>query len=493
MHDDIHDLMERRDSRDTSPPVSSDHRGTSFHERDALASYFADLQDIRTLTREEEVLLAKEMRAFGAEFQRILLSIPWSARETVRAWRELIASGRVTGKLSEAFPGDPGEGPGISKRVDSTMTRLERMLARWERAVSAPGTANRAEIARLERGMSRLLESVELSLRHLEAVRLLLLEQRPRFVELAQERDELASPRRQPRSEAGKTRRRRELRVLGERRKVLERELGLPQAELLERIDQLDQAFDQMTQLKNLFVQHNLKLVITVAKEFRNLGVSFRDLIQEGNIGLVRAVEKFDHSRGFKFSTYAIWWIRQALIRSLQNHSRAVRIPSHLQDALRRYRRESERLSRELGRQPTQEEVAAAGHEVPDRLDDIERAAREPLSLDAPLPGQDERLYGDVLADPAEIDPDARIQGNQLEIAMRQALAGLPAREQQILCWRFGLGDESEHTLEEIGSNLGLSRERVRQLESRALARLRSVPGAAALVAFTRAADDAAA
>jgi RNA polymerase primary sigma factor len=491
MNDDIHDLIERRDTREhAAAPVSTDHRGSTFHERDALASYFADLQDIRTLTREEEVLLAKEMRHFGAEFRRVLLSIPWSARETVRAWRELIASGRVTGKLSEAFPGDPGEGPKISKHVDTSLTRLERMLARWDRAVAG---GKKDETARLERSMSRLLESIDLSLRHLEAVRLQMLEKRTQFQALVEEREVLDSPRRQPRSEAGRARRRRDLRALGERRKLLEREVGLPQAELLARIEQLEESFARLTDLKNLFVQHNLKLVITVAKEFRNLGVPFRDLIQEGNIGLVRAVEKFDHSRGFKFSTYAIWWIRQALIRSLQNHSRAVRIPSHLQDALRRYRREADRLARELGRQPTQDEVAAAGHEVPDRLDDIERAAREPLSLDAPLPGQDERLYGDVLADPAEVDPDARIQGNQLEVAMRQALAGLPAREQQILCWRFGLGEESEHTLEEIGSNLGLSRERVRQLESRALARLRSVPGAAALAAFTRSADDAAA
>jgi len=316
MHDDIHEMIERRDT----PPSSSDQSKNGFHERDALASYFSDLQDIRTLTREEEVLLAKEMRACAAEFRGILLSIPWSARETVRAWRELLASGRVTGKLSEAFPGNPGEGPKISSRVDSTLTRLERLLARRDRTVGT-GAAARAAVDRIDRSMARLLESIDLSLRHLEAVRLLLLAQRERVLVLAEERATLSSPRRQPRSEAGHARRRRELRALTTRRKALERELGLPQAELLERIAGLDAAFGRLTDLKNLFIQHNLKLVITVAKEFRNLGVSFRDLIQEGNIGLVRAVEKFDHSRGFKFSTYAIWWIRQALSRSLQNHS----------------------------------------------------------------------------------------------------------------------------------------------------------------------------
>ena len=468
-------------------PASRPGGAPAFHERDALVSYLADIRDNRTLKREEERELARAIEAELAEFCSHLLAIPWSAREVVRRWHELRASGRVTGKLSEAFPAKPGEGDELNERVNARLRSVERLLARHARLGLRRDDA--AERARLERRMARELEQADLSLRVFEAVRLGLRRRIAELEGIAAENADLRAPRRRPRSEAGRARRRRELRELADKRRELELEAGLPQGDLLEHGEGLERAWERYLQLKNLFVRHNLKLVVSIAKDFQNLGLPLKDLVQEGNIGLVRAVEKFDHTRGFKFSTYAIWWIRQALIRAIQNQSRVIRVPSHLHDALRRYRRDRERLERELGREAATEEVALAAGIAPERAVELEGIVREPVSLETPIAGLEDRVLADVVRDKRPETRDHDMDQTRLERATTEAMAGLPARERQILRWRFGLEGESEHTLEQIGRKLGLSRERIRQLEGRAIERLRHRDDDAGLVIFARDAD----
>jgi RNA polymerase primary sigma factor len=246
-------------------------------------------------------------------------------------------------------------------------------------------------------------------------------------------------------------------------------------------MDAVEAAHQAMMESKNRFVWHNLKLVVSVAKDFRGSGMAFSDLIQEGNAGLIRAVEKFDWRRGHKFSTYAVWWIRQALIRAIQNHSRTIRLPSHQHDALRAYAQARARLRLEHEGEPTSAELAEVMGLTPAEVEELAAMAPEMVSLDAEVAGRDSlrpRRLEEVLSDPDAVSPIDDMERARLADQARRGLSRLDDRERSILTWRFGLDGGDEHTLQEIGERLGLSRERARQLEARALAKLRAASAA---------------
>ncbi|MFP6638845.1 MAG: sigma-70 family RNA polymerase sigma factor, partial [Myxococcota bacterium] len=250
------------------------------------------------------------------------------------------------------------------------------------------------------------------------------------------------------------------------------KEMGVSRKRMLELVKDVENAHDEMTTVKNRFIEHNLKLVVAIAKDYRNLGLSFPDLIQEGNLGLIRAVEKFDHRRGFKFSTYAVWWIRQALVRAIQNHSRTIRLPSHVHDRLQRSQRVRAELTGKLGRDPTPSELAPALGSDTDSLEALDRLSREAISLESNVAGTEKRLE-DFVPDQMAEQPDGGIDDDRMRTGVGTLIGSLTSREQLILRLRYGLAGEEEHTLEQIGQTLGLSRERVRQLEARALKKLR--------------------
>ena len=220
-------------------------------------------------------------------------------------------------------------------------------------------------------------------------------------------------------------------------------------------------------------IRANSRLVISVAKRYMGRGVPFLDLIQEGNIGLIRAANKFDYRRGYKFSTYATWWIRQAVTRAIADQSRTIRIPVHMGDQINKLLRASHQLTQELGRDPTSEELAAA-LEVPTRkAEDMLRVARRPLSLETPTDNEGESELGDFIKDEASLAPEAVVTSSILRELLQGVLQNLPPREVRILQLRYGLVDGETYTLEEVGKKLGVTRERVRQIEAQALSRLR--------------------
>ena len=425
-------------------PTDSDARlsgegGLSHAEESARSSldrYIRSIGQIRVLSREETAQLASILESEEAEIRAAILAIPRTADVLLERWHELRRAGRVTASLAAGHR--DGSGVDWGRRIDSCMSAVERLIAERDsiRPRAADGPARRKGI---EDRIAGRLARARIDLRELLAIH-------ERFRALVGSTDPLDA------AEADR--------------------LGIDSTRVRGQIERADAALARLHAAKQTFVRHNLRLVVKIAKRYRNLGVPYLDLIQEGNLGLIRAVEKFEHQRGFHFSTYAVWWIAQAMVRAIQNHSRTVRVPSHMYDHQLRYKRVERDLSQRLGRDPETDDLARALDLPIEIVDQVQATLRSNVSTQSPLPGTEDLTLENALTDPDAEDPSEGIGREQLRDALGGALGALPDRERQILSWRFGIGGDEPQSYAAIGERLGLSRERVRQLAERGLRQL---------------------
>ena len=452
---------------------------------DPIRMYLSQMAEIPLLTREEEISLAKKIEVTRKRFRRTLLSCDFAMRSTVDTLAkvhrgELPFDRTIKVSLTERLTKEQ-----IQARMPHNLKTLEQLLGQnkanfAELIRKSTSRDARREIRhhflRRRRKCLQLVEELSLRTRRVQPLIKQLDELADRMLEI---RSRLVQIQDQPAAKEERADLRRELRDL----MMMTQES--PQG-LKNRCEHVRRQFIEYEGVKRQLSSGNLRLVVSIAKKYRNRGLSFLDLIQEGNTGLMRAVDKYEYRRGFKFSTYATWWIRQAITRAIADQARTIRIPVHMIDVLSKLRNIQKKMSQELRREPTVEEVAdRSGIE----LDEVKRVldiGRHPVSLDRPVGEGDDCSFGEFIEDNTHDNPVKNASNAILRDKIESLLKTLTYREREIVRLRYGLGDGYTYTLEEVGRIFKVTRERVRQIEAKALRKLQNPVRAKQLEGFLR-------